>query len=579
MPNLLKKFVFAFFAFLILFGSIAPNFLIARAAPNPPPPTPISTGLDAAPSGTWYNQGFFDWFNRVYAPGSENEIFGERYTAAQVQWVIYGLFAFILNSTGNAEVLTCVVSHGANLSECRDAISKLVSYSGSDANTAVAQQNKSLLSLIFADRPLSGISYFREKIKNFKLVPEAHAQTVGFGFSALDTVKDMWSSFRDIAFGLFVLAAVVFAFMIMFRVKIDPQTVITVQSAIPKIALSLILVTFSYAIAGFLIDFMYVVIGLISVLMAPLIPKADLLGIIHLQPLDPYPVADVFQLLTIGPVQPATSTTAASAGGIFGLLQFYIAPLMAVFTIGLVLSLIVAAIPSPASPFGVFFTVLFLILMVVIVVISLWVGIKTIWALTKAFANILLLTIFAPIQLALGILIPNFGFGQWIRSYISHLSTFVVTGVLALFAWIFMLMAWNQMFTGATLTLASNGVTSSPWPPLLGSGGAANLLFAGVSFVLFTMIPKAADLVQSFLAGKPFAYGTAIGEALAPVGFAYKASGGEMATQMVREMGAAAALYKYAGKRGPLYKVMKTINPNWDAALGRIERTGGMDTT
>jgi len=54
------------------------------------------------------------------------------------------------------------------------------------------------------------------------------------------------------------------AFMIMFRVRISPQTVITVQSALPKIIFTLILITFSYAIAGFLIDLMYVVIGIFS---------------------------------------------------------------------------------------------------------------------------------------------------------------------------------------------------------------------------------------------------------------------------------------------------------------------------
>ncbi len=508
MSNLLKKIVFSFLATLVLLFSFAPYFMVVRAADPQPAIAP-------AASGTWYNQDFFDWFGKVYDDTNQNEIFGERYTAAQVQWVVYGLFAFILNSTGNAEVLSCVMANSVDLGRCKDAISKLTYVNPG--------QNKTLLSLVFADRPLSGVSYVREKLQNFSLVPTAHAQSVGFGFSALDTVKDMWSKFRDIAFGLFVVAAIVFAFMIMFRVKINPQTVITVQSAIPKIIIALITVTFSYAIAGFLIDFMYIVIGLISVFAAPLIPKVDnILGFIQIQPLT-YKASDVFQLLTIGPTTHSQPGVTVTAGGIFGLLQLYIVPLMAILTIGLVLSLVVAF--TPASPVGVFFIFVFFILMVVIVVVLLWVGIKTIWALFKAFANVLLLTIFAPIQLALGILVPNFGFGQWVRNYISHLSTFVVTGVLALFAWIFMLLAWKHAFTGTALTLTSNGATANPWPPLLGTGAAANLLFAGVSFVLFTMIPKATELVQSFLAGKPFAYGTAIGEAFGPAGLAWNQFG------------------------------------------------------
>ena len=44
----------------------------------------------------------------------------------------------------------------------------------------------------------------------------------------------------------------------------SPQTIVTIQSALPKIVVTLILVTFSYAIAGFMVDLVYVVMGLFS---------------------------------------------------------------------------------------------------------------------------------------------------------------------------------------------------------------------------------------------------------------------------------------------------------------------------
>ena len=49
----------------------------------------------------------------------------------------------------------------------------------------------------------------------------------------------------------------------MFRMKINPQNVATFQSAIPKIVTTLILITFAYAIAGFMIDLMFVLFNLI----------------------------------------------------------------------------------------------------------------------------------------------------------------------------------------------------------------------------------------------------------------------------------------------------------------------------
>ncbi len=58
------------------------------------------------------------------------------------------------------------------------------------------------------------------------------------------------------------------------------------------------------------------------------------------------------------------------------------------------------------------------------------------------------------------------------------------------------------------------------WPPLLaiGGGGAGTnvgvgLLFWAASFAIFAIIPKTAEIIQSFIQGKPFSYGTAIGEA------------------------------------------------------------------
>ena len=44
----------------------------------------------------------------------------------------------------------------------------------------------------------------------------------------------------------------------MFRQRISPQAVMTIQAALPKVIIALIMVTFSYAIAGFMIDISYV---------------------------------------------------------------------------------------------------------------------------------------------------------------------------------------------------------------------------------------------------------------------------------------------------------------------------------
>ena len=79
---------------------------------------------------TWYSQTFFDWYIKVYDPVNEDEIFGERYTAAQVEWVIYSTFAWVINHVGIRELNWCV------LNLMRDGFSgNLLSFFGSLSTT------------------------------------------------------------------------------------------------------------------------------------------------------------------------------------------------------------------------------------------------------------------------------------------------------------------------------------------------------------------------------------------------------------------------------------------------------------
>lgn len=520
-----KKLTLSILASLILLLSFAP-FSVINAAPNPPPPKSAAT---PAPTNTWYNSNFKDWYAKVYDSNNQNEIFGERYTAAQVQWVIYGIWAFIFNIVIPQNVTNCIFSTSVDLKACGEEIKTMLGQTPQTNSSVAATEQKSLFSMVFAtDRPLSGIAYFKEKAENFSLVPVAHAQTLGFGFTALQPIQNMWAASRDIAFGLFVIVAIVFAFMIMFRVKISPQVVITVQTAIPKIITALILVTFSYAIAGFLVDLMYVVIGLVSLMLSSFVPKGIFASAIK--------PSVIFSLLTQGPHLAANLNFGPLA--VVGLMLIYISPLILIF---IVLTLVVGLASA-----GLLFWIPLIILLILLVVV-LWMAIKIIWALFKAFANIILLTIFAPLQIVAGAIIPNFGFGQWIRSYVSNLSVFVVTGVLFFLSILFLIQgavigttglggigqgitgaALNPIFGVAIVGAASTFQPSAQWPPLLGSGNnqGVGLLLLGVSFVLFTLIPKATEIIQSLMSGKPFAYGTALGEALGPISGPAKFVGG-----------------------------------------------------
>lgn len=118
-----------------------------------------------------------------------------------------------------------------------------------------------MISMLYTP-PLHTSDYFQNLAQNFGITKKAYAQTTGTGFDGLKPLLGLWTAFRNIAYLVFVIVFIVIGLAIMLRVKIDPRTVMTIQNQIPKIIIGILLVTFSYAIAGFLIDMMYVSIHL-----------------------------------------------------------------------------------------------------------------------------------------------------------------------------------------------------------------------------------------------------------------------------------------------------------------------------
>jgi len=121
-----------------------------------------------------------------------------------------------------------------------------------------------LIVLPYANPPASGIYWAYSGLQNAGFVPKTYAAE-GIGFAAIKPFINIWKVFRDISYMLLVLVLIAIGFMIMFRAKINPQTVISVENSLPKIVVALLLITFSFPIAGFLIDLMYISIGIIAV--------------------------------------------------------------------------------------------------------------------------------------------------------------------------------------------------------------------------------------------------------------------------------------------------------------------------
>jgi hypothetical protein len=106
------------------------------------------------------------------------------------------------------------------------------------------------------DMPISGTQYIARAKDEFL------GATYATGFQELQPLIPIWKTIRNIIYILASIVFVIIGIMLMLRIKINPQTVITIQNSIPKLITSLILVTFSYAIAGLVIDISRVFLAL-----------------------------------------------------------------------------------------------------------------------------------------------------------------------------------------------------------------------------------------------------------------------------------------------------------------------------
>lgn len=485
---MLKKLLFSFLIATTLLASVA------RLAP----PANAQAGLSG--DGPYYFQGVDQWYTKVFDTNNPTEIFGERYTMAQVNWIINAIITWPLTATQGPERSQCLILlilDGTITSECTDYISYTPTTPHFNGNSDTDNSLLALAGTIFQDRPFSGVTQTKHMLE--KLASPAYAQEAGFGFDALGVVRDFWAISRNVAYSLLILATIILAFMIMFRVQLDPRTVITIQSAIPRVVIALILITFSYAIAGFLVDLMYVLIGFLALVLG----MGD--------------TVDTFNYMVTG----------WEGGGILTLFISYFIQ----FIGSLLLS-----IATPLSAIGDLFSdfslgtlggaaggvgnavILFFLALITIVVLFFVILIqmfRTFFLLFKTTAIIIIMTMLAPFAAVLGT-IPGSGynFGAWAKSFFANLLVFPTVGAMFLFANIFLdkagaiihdqlgLADWITFGLPSTYFDSINDFPPG-FPPLLSTPAPA-LIYLGISVAFILFIHQAADIVKSLVMGTNF---------------------------------------------------------------------------
>lgn len=328
-----------------------------------------------------------------------------------------------------------------------------------------------MVSSLYSAPPASGVQYFAQKIHDLNPVTPAYAAAGGIGYQTLGPVQKIWIAFRNIAYVGFIIVFVIMGFMIMFRAHISPQAVATVQDSIPRLVIALILVTFSYAIAGFMIDIMFVMLNvLIQALVATkLISNADFIF-----------KDNVFTVIW------------SNWGSVFKHVAFAIKDLIG------------GALDLPGGFVGdiVEKTLKWTgggLAALIIGIALLFIMFRIFLMLLMAYVMIILLTMFAPFFFLIQALPGNNGAKEWFRQMASNIAVFPTVALMFVFAGI--LGGIGNLTGGGTGGPAIQSAQIGQFPLIIGNLNSQAIgELIGIGFLLLT--PSAADIVKNAMGGK-----------------------------------------------------------------------------
>lgn len=396
--------------------------------------------------------------------------------------------------------------------------------------------------------PISSTDYVRYLAGNFGIAKSANAQSFGSGFNSIRPLLSIWTTFRNIVYILFLIVFVLIGVAIMLRIKIDPRTVMSVENQIPKIIVALLLVTFSFAIAGLLIDVMWIFIYLsISIIspkdLATLSLSSNTFGFANslFQPDGNTPTFGMgnnigIWIIVLKPAQMIADIVTRSTQGFFSIAVGNLSA-GALAATGVKLAISRLATMAFMAPLAIFLipkvacnvpllslpirnsdacriinnsealTLGFIAGLIAFLVISiavLWALARLWFALLNAYIFIILDIVLAPFWILSG-LAPGstWGFGGWIKDMLANLSAFPTAIVLFLLGKRFM----EEMGSIPQGSTQFN-------PPLLGATSPQGALgvFVGLGVILLT--PTVVQMMRELFKAPQFKYTAAIGQAI-----------------------------------------------------------------
>jgi len=365
-----------------------------------------------------------------------------------------------------------------------------------------------MIAMLYREQPVSGVQFFAHEIRKFNPVQPSFAAPAPIGevgYDALIPVQDLWRVFRNASYVGFVIVFVIIGFMIMLRAHISPQAVATIQDSIPRLVVALILVTFSYAIAGLMIDLMFLFLNIA-------LNFLDASGLITLKEASRVAFGQSIIGVIVGGWGSIVQT---AADALKGAIDAVLGDALSFPIIGDIIGEGLAFVGG-----------------LVVAIAMLFVMFRIFLMLLMSYVMIIILTMAAPFFFLIQALPGNNGAKEWFKQMGSNVAVFPAVAMMIIFAGI---LGGIGAFGGKEGVGQLEGQVLQF--PLLGGGFEAGVLskFIAIGFLLAT--PEAANMVKKFISGGQggggafggAALGGAIGGALgagyAPVGAALGRAG------------------------------------------------------
>lgn len=355
---------------------------------------------------------------------------------------------------------------------------------------SVIGQTSTAMAYLYSQPAATTSEYMAWMGERIGIVPKSFAQ--GVTYSRLLPILPIWKAFRDIAFMLLAIIMLLIGLMIMFRAKVNPQTVANVENTIPRVVVSIVLIWLSFPIAALVIDFMYVIIAAgITVIGAAVGHKEVGLAIQDFTTggfgtLFSRTLAPVSEFGSIGGTGALTSETGlkasipilAVAGAHWAAPLAIISSLVGGIITGVSTGDAGAAVLSALSPIFVF----------LILIVLLFQIFKIFFMLLSAYIQIIIAIILGPIYLLANAIPGRNSFMNWLKGIIANMLSFVVTSIMLYLSW-------------AISSLIS---ARSFWtPPFIMSGiGASQAVVGLITLGIVLLIPQTVQMVKQALGVK-----------------------------------------------------------------------------